>query len=508
MSCAPLYEQKLERFRTLLREIEYLKHTLNATLYWDKMTHMPEKGLAYRSEVMSFLGARLYERFESAELRQLVDDLDGRTENTVEVNAMLRQVRNGSIYISKIPQAEYSAYISLIANAEQVWERARQENSFSMFAPELEKIVAAFQSFAQYWGYEEDPYDALMSFYEPGTTVREMDRLANELREFIVPLVQAVSTCSKKSAAPAPDAFFLPTDEQRRLSHAVLETIGFDFSAGRLDEGPHPTMLSACPGDVRILTTYTPKDFRSGFFNTLHEGGMGLYEQDIAPRLLGTLLDEPASFATEVAEARLYENIIGRSAGFWYHFFPRMKELCPSLAIPDWETMFRCVNQVTPTPIRNDADELTYLLHILIRYELEKDLIHGRLSVRDLPERWRQKYTSYLGIDPPSDREGVLQDIQWAAGYMGYFPGYLTANLMAAQFAAAMERSLGPLQQLLAAGRFDAIHGWLAEHVHCSGATYLPGELVRQATGEPLRTTYFINYLRNKYSEVYQLKPQ
>ncbi len=506
MSDSHLYAQKLERLRTLIREIEYLKHTLNSTLYWDKMTHMPEKGLAYRSEVMSFLGTRLYERFESAELRQLVDYFDGRKENTVEVNAMVRQVRNSYIYISKIPQAEYSAYISLIANAEQVWEQAREENRFSIFAPYLEQIVTTFQSFADYWGYEDDPYDALMSFYEPGSTVQEMDQLSGELRDFVVPLLQSVREHSAAQPVISPACFTMPMGEQQRLSHAVLETIGFDFSAGRLDEGPHPTTLAASPGDVRIITTYTPQDFRSGLFNTLHEGGMGLYEQDIDPKLLGTLLDEVASFGTEVAEARLYENIIGRSAGFWRHFFPQMKELCPSLAVPDWETMFRAVNQVTPTLIRNDADELTYLLHILIRYEVEKDLIHGRITVRDLPDVWRQKYKAYLGINPTNDRDGVLQDIQWAAGYIGYFPGYLTANLMAAQFAAAMERSLGPLQQVLAEGRFDAIHQWLAEHVHRFGAIYSPGELVLRATGEPLRSTYFISYLRNKYTEIYQLK--
>lgn len=504
MSRTEIYTRKLERLRTLLREIEYLKHTLNATLYWDKMTHMPEKGLTYRSEVMTFLGNQLYERFDSAELRQLVDYFDGRKGNSPEVDAMVRRVRSNDIYIRKIPQKEYSAYISLIANAERVWEQAREENRFSTFAPYLERIVAAFQSFAGYWGYEEDPYDALMSFYEPGSTVREMDQLAEELRDFVVPLFHQIRE-RRAEGQPMLD-FALSLEEQRRLSRQVLETIGFDFAAGRLDEGTHPTTLAASPKDVRILTTYTPEDLRSGFFNTLHEGGMGLYEQDIDPSLAGTLLGEVASFATEVAEARLYENLIGRSAGFWSAFFPKMRELCPSLTVPNWETMFRWVNQVTPTLIRNDADELTYPLHILIRYEVEKDLIHSRLSVRDLPEVWEEKYRTYLGVTPSNHREGVLQDIQWAAGYMGYFPGYLTSNLMAAQFAAAMERSLGPIQVLLSEGRFGDIHQWLAEHVHRFGAIYSPGELVRQATGETLKTTYFINYLREKYTEVYQLK--
>ncbi len=500
--------QKLEQLRRLIREIEYLKYTLNSTLYWDKMTYMPEKGLTYRSEVMSFLASQLYERFRSPELRSLVDHFSRQKDAPPQVSAMVRRVESNYIYINKIPQAEYQAYIALIAKAEQVWEQAREANDFQRFAPYLERIVDTFRAFAGYWGYEAEPYDALMSFYEPGTTVQQMDRLADELKHFVIDLFQTLQARGMPCGEPAEGRFRLPLEEQRALSQYVLETIGFDFASGRLDEGSHPTTLAASPGDVRVITSYQAEDFRSGLFNTLHEGGMGLYEQDIDPALLGMLLGEVASFATELAEARLYENIIGRSAGFWEYLFPRMQQLCPSLAVDERETLFQSVNQVRPTLIRNNADELTYILHILIRYEVEKDLIRGTLSVAELPQVWRQKYTDYLGITPRNDREGVLQDIQWAAGYMGYFPGYLTSNLMAAQFAAALERELGPLRHLLAAGRFREIHQWLGTRVHRFGAIYPPGELVKRATGEPLRSTYFINYLREKYTEVYQLKKQ
>ena len=500
--------QKLEQLRRLIREIEYLKYTLNSTLYWDKMTYMPEKGLTYRSEVMSFLGAQLYERFRSPELRSLVDHFSRQKDAPPQVSAMVRRVESNYIYINKIPQAEYQAYIALIAKAEQVWEQAREANDFQRFAPYLERIVDTFRAFAGYWGYEAEPYDALMSFYEPGTTVQQMDRLADELKHFVIDLFQTLQARGMPCGEPAEGRFRLPLEEQRALSQYVLETIGFDFASGRLDEGPHPTTLAASPGDVRVITSYQAEDFRSGLFNTLHEGGMGLYEQDIDPALLGMLLGEVASFATELAEARLYENIIGRSAGFWEYLFPRMQQLCPSLAVDERETLFQSVNQVRPTLIRNNADELTYILHILIRYEVEKDLIRGTLSVAELPQVWRQKYTDYLGITPRNDREGVLQDILSAAGFMGYFPGYLTSNLMAAQFAAALERELGPLRHLLAAGRFREIHQWLATRIHRFGAIYPPGELVKRATGEPLRSTYFINYLREKYTEVYQLKKQ
>ena len=323
--------QKLEQLRRLIREIEYLKYTLNSTLYWDKMTYMPEKGLTYRSEVMSFLGAQLYERFRSPELRSLVDHFSRQKDAPPQVSAMVRRVESNYIYINKIPQAEYQAYIALIAKAEQVWEQAREANDFQRFAPYLERIVDTFRAFAGYWGYEAEPYDALMSFYEPGTTVQQMDRLADELKHFVIDLFQTLQARGMPCGEPAEGRFRLPLEEQRALSQYVLETIGFDFASGRLDEGSHPTTLAASPGDVRVITSYQAEDFRSGLFNTLHEGGMGLYEQDIDPALLGMLLGEVASFATELAEARLYENIIGRSAGFWEYLFPRMQQLCPSL---------------------------------------------------------------------------------------------------------------------------------------------------------------------------------
>ena len=268
--------QKLEQLRRLIREIEYLKYTLNSTLYWDKMTYMPEKGLTYRSEVMSFLGAQLYERFRSPELRSLVDHFSRQKDAPPQVSAMVRRVESNYIYINKIPQAEYQAYIALIAKAEQVWEQAREANDFQRFAPYLERIVDTFRAFAGYWGYEAEPYDALMSFYEPGTTVQQMDRLADELKHFVIDLFQTLQARGMPCGEPAEGRFRLPLEEQRALSQYVLETIGFDFASGRLDEGSHPTTLAASPGDVRVITSYQAEDFRSGLFNTLHEGGMGL----------------------------------------------------------------------------------------------------------------------------------------------------------------------------------------------------------------------------------------
>ncbi len=267
----------------------------------------------------------------------------------------------------------------------------------------------------------------------------------------------------------------------------------------------HPTTLANSPDDVRIITSYSEKDIRVGIFNTLHEGGKGLYEQDIDKRLMGTMLAEVSSFGVEEAEARLYENIIGRSHGFWKYFYGQLQQQCPEMDGVSIEEFYKSINKVEPSLIRNDADELTYILHIIIRYEIENDLINNRIKVEDLPEIWNEKYKEYLGVEPESDDEGVLQDIHWAAGYFGFFPSYFMANLISAQFMATIEEEVGSIDKLLEDGRLDIIHKWVSENVHSYGAIYSPTELVEKATGKPLESKYYINYLRNKYFEVYKL---
>lgn len=506
MAKGKIYETKLSDFKDMVKRIEYLKYTLNSLVYWDKITNMPEKGLEYRSEVMSYLGGELYNRFSDKKLRTYVNYFEGRKDNEKYVDSMIKRIKRNYSYVSSIPPKEYTQYITLIATAEGQWEKAKKEKDFKIFAPYLEKIVETFKSFAEYWGYDENPYDALMGYYEDGVTVSQMDTLAKELRGFVIELLSKIKAENKQ----IDDSFFnkginVSKDNQRRLSESLLKSIGFDFSAGRFDEGMHPTTLANSPDDVRIITSYSEKDIRVGIFNTLHEGGKGLYEQDIDKRLMGTMLAEVSSFGVEEAEARLYENIIGRSHGFWKCFYGQIQKQCPEMDGVSIEEFYKSINKVEPSLIRNDADELTYILHIIIRYEIENDLINNKIKVEDLPEIWNGKYKEYLGVEPESDDEGVLQDIHWAAGYFGFFPSYFMANLISAQFMATIEEEVGSIDKLLEDGRLDIIHKWVSENVHSYGAIYSPTELVEKATGKPLESKYYINYLRNKYFEVYKL---
>ncbi|MGN0714335.1 MAG: carboxypeptidase M32, partial [Anaerovoracaceae bacterium] len=271
------------------------------------------------------------------------------------------------------------------------------------------------------------------------------------------------------------------------------------------DTGAHPTILANSPSDVRIVNAYRQEDLRYGLFNVLHSGGKGIYQQSIDPALLGTFLAEVPSFAMEECIGRFYENILGRSRGFWSYFFDQICAAVPDFSERTPRDFYEDVNRISSSRIRLEADQLTYLLHIIIRYELERELINGRLTVSNLPQAWNQKYEDYLGMSPENDREGVLQDIHWAAGYVGYFPTYIVADLTAAQLAASIEKECGSLESLMETGNFAAITDWLRANIFCSGARYTAEELTLRATGEPLTSGYYMDYLRKKFSEVYNL---
>lgn len=497
------YEANLREFKELISKIEYIKYTMNSLVYWDKITYMPKDGIEYRSKVMSFMASEQYQLLASNQFNDLLKFFDGHKENDVVTESMVKRIKRNSVYVSKIPEEEYQAYIELIAVAEQVWEEAKDTSDFKIFQPYLEAIVETFIRFAEYWGYEEDPYDALLGYHEENLTVRKVDALTAEMKSFLIGFNREIqkSDFRRKPVKLPP----IEGSRQQALWKSMLSELGFRFSAGRVDIGAHPTILANSPADVRIVNSYHKEDIKAGIFNVLHEGGRGIYQQSISKELLGTFLAEASSFALEEAVGRLYENVIGRNKGFWSYFHPKLKRLIPELEMASLQDIYEDVNRLQPSLIRLDADELTYTLHIIIRYELEKDLINGRIKVCDLPALWNEKYEKYLGIKPTNDREGVLQDIHWAAGYIGYFPLYFVSNIAATQLTASIEREYGSFDVLLAGGHFDQINHWLAEHIFQYGAVYSFDQLMEAATKEPLNPQYYIDYLRKKYSEVYKL---
>ncbi|MBU5294283.1 carboxypeptidase M32 [Anaerosalibacter bizertensis] len=499
-------EKKLQKIKEHIRKIEYLKFTNNNLLYWDKVTNMPKKGIGFRSEVMSFLAGELHKLIEDKEFVKLVAYFDSKDPQELDIQtiSMIRKIKGNYEYINKIPSKEYRDYIYLIAEAEQVWSKSKRNDDFESVVPYLEKIVEHFKNFTEYWGYEEEPYDALFSFYGAGVNTKMVDEMFQELKGYIVKLLEDISTSKVRINDEIFSGYF-NKDAQSKMTIDILNRIGFDFDAGRVDEGEHPTILPNSNKDVRIITSYNEEDFRPAFTTALHGGGQALYEQGISSDLYGTLLAEPSSVVFLEAIARFYENIFGRSKEFWDFYYPIMQGYFPSFKTISKKNFYKALNKVDYSLIRMDADELTYNLHIIIRYEIEKDLINNKLSVKDIPDVWNEKYKEYLGIEPPNHGLGALQDVHWFSGYFGYFPNYILGNLYAAQIYSMIKREIPDYGELVSSGNWDKINDWFKEKIFIHGSIYYPEELIYLVTDENLKVDYFIDYLDEKYRYIYEM---
>jgi carboxypeptidase Taq len=393
----------------------------------------------------------------------------------------------------------------LQSKAESVWEDARAQSDFSMFEPYLEKIVDFKKRFVNYWGHEGNPYNPLLDLYEPGVTVDVIDRVFGQVREHIVPLVKAVTEAKDQ---PKTDFLFetFPADKQRAFSLEILKAMQYDFEGGRLDETVHPFCTGINYGDVRVTTRYDEKDFRTAVFGTIHEGGHALYDQNISKDLQGTPLRDGASMGIHESQSLFWENFVGRNRSFWEKKYPVLKKYASGqFDSVDLEDYYRAINVAGPSLIRIEADEMTYPLHIMVRYEIEKGLINGELAVKDLPGIWNEKMKDYVGIEPKRDAEGVLQDVHWSGGDFGYFPSYALGYMYAAQIKNAMLKDIPEFDRLLGEGNLSPIKEWLTQKVHRYGKTKKPIEILRDVTGEGLNAEYLIAYLENKYKEVYRL---
>lgn len=497
------YDTRLESFKELIRKIEYLKYTTNSLVYWDKITYMPRGSIEYRSKVMAFMANEQYKLLTSPEFIEHVRYFDNNKQNSEITNAMLKRIHRNSYFMASIPEQEYSEYIELIAKSEQIWAKAKKNNNFEMFEPYLEKIFDCFRRFSSYFGYENNPYDSLMDYYEEGLRVDGIDTMASELKSFLLPAIEKIKQCDNTPSALT--EIVANRTVQERLWNTVLKSIGFDFNFGRVDLGSHTTVLTNSPMDVRIVSSYEDTDLFNSLSNILHSGGKGVYQQAIDKKLMATFLAETPSFAMEESLGLFYENNIGKSKAFFRFFSDKVSKNIPELKDITPEELYMHSCEVKPSLIRNRADEVTFLLHILIRYELEKEIICGNLKVSDLKEAWNQKYTKYLGICPKSDSEGILQDIHWAAGYVGYFPTYLVSTLLASQIRSKLEEDMGDIDTIVSSGDFCDINAWLSEHIFKYGATYSTMELIKKATEHPLGSSHHIRYLRDKYSDRYKV---
>ncbi|MGD9675214.1 MAG: carboxypeptidase M32, partial [Candidatus Bipolaricaulia bacterium] len=390
------------------------------------------------------------------------------------------------------------------SQAQAAWVAARKASDFKAFQPHLEKMVGYARKFAELYGYEEHPYDALIEDFEPGMTCRKLSAVIDPLRAELVPFLRRLVDEGTKPDDSLLEGSF-DVDTQRRMSRRALEIILYDFEAGGLADVAHPFTTTIGPGDVRVTNRYLEKRLLSGLFGALHEGGHGLYNQGIPADLYTLGLSRGSSNGIHESQSRMIENQIGRSLPFWRFFQPVLAEFFPQFGKAKPEALYAAANVVAPSLIRVEADEVTYNFHIMLRFEIEAGLIDGSIAVADLPRLWNDAMKRYLGVVPPNDAQGVLQDVHWSQGSFGYFPSYMLGNLYAAQMLATIRKQLPNLDATIQKGDLKPLLGWLREHVHRYGAMYEPQEMMTRVTGEELNPAYFVRYVKEKFSAIYKI---
>lgn len=500
-------EQIIQQFMNRLRLIKSYEEAAGV-LYWDLRTGAPKKGVAQRAQTIGMLQTESFKLMIADEMGEWLAAL-AKPETARKLSEMEKravEIMNRRYTRSKkIPTDTYQQYVTLTSEAESIWEEAKAKSDYRMFQPYLQKIVDYNRQFTELWGYEDHPYDALLDDYDPGMTVRILDTLFAELRDKLVPLVAAV-----KQSAIVPDTSFLkqPFDQrkQRAFSEHIVRQLGYDFAAGRIDETEHPFATGLNIGDVRITTRFKPDDITFSLFSTIHECGHALYEQNLSPELAGTPLAEGASYGIHESQSRFWEIFVGMSRPFWKRYLRDLQEHFPGqLDDVSVEQFYRAINKAEPSLIRIEADELTYNLHIMVRYEIEKQLIAGDITTDDLPDIWNEKYEEYLGVRPARDAEGILQDVHWSGGAFGYFPSYSLGNMYAAQITAALRKDFADFDAKIENGDFAPIKDWLTERIYRHGSLMRPEQFIKQVTGEELNASYLTDHLHRKFSELYEL---
>lgn len=495
------YDQLIDRYR----EARMLE-SVSSLIGWDERTYMPLKGSAHRAEQMALLAKMLHVKLTEPVLGELLDTVERSSlvagaDSDAAVNVReIRRVYNRAV---KVPAALVEELARIVTRAQNVWQEARQRSDFPTFAPWLEKIVKLKREEAQAVGYKDSPYDALLDEYEPGATAREITAVFAALRKEVTPLVAAIAAAGKKPRADILTREF-PVERQQLFGQAAAAAIGFDFASGRLDTTVHPFCSGIGPGDCRLTTRYHPREFNQGFFGILHEAGHGIYDQGLDPAHFGLPLGTFVSLGIHESQSRLWENQIGRGRPFWEHFFPRLQQTYPgTLDDVGLDDFVFAVNAVARSFIRVEADEVTYNLHIILRFELEQALIGGDLKPGDVPGAWNEAFQKSFDLTPPDAAHGCLQDIHWSMGGLGYFPTYTLGNLYAAQFMEQARRDLPGLDDDSRRGDFTRLRHWLNDKIHRPGMRWRPRVLCEKVTGKPLSPQPLVNYLRQKFGALY-----
>lgn len=488
--------QELKDKLTRIADINYA----TAVLHWDKETYMPEKGMANRSRQLSTLSEIAHKLFTEKSTGKLLNELQSASLDETDLINILRTAEDYEKMV-KLPGSFVAKSSELSSLAFQAWIEARKMNDFKLYEKDLDNLISHKRKEADLLGFKNHPYDALLDLYEPACTVGFLDNLFQDVKTQLVPLVAALR--SKNQV----DRSFLylnyPKDKQWEFGLSILKTMGYDFQAGRQDISEHPFTINFGSTDVRVTTRVDENDFGNMTWSCIHEGGHALYEQGLLAEQYGLPCGSAASLAMHESQSRLWENMVGRGSSFWQYFYPQLKKAFQNnLQSIDNQHFYKSINHIAPNTIRTEADELHYHFHVMIRYEIEKSIMEGTLKTSELKDYWNAKYMEYLNIEVPSDKEGILQDIHWSHGSIGYFPTYSLGSFYAAQFFEKALKDIPNLNVQISKGDCSQLLKWLRENIHQHGRKYLPEELCTKVTGQKLSLEPFMEYIRNKYADI------
>ncbi len=499
-------DEKLNQLKAILAEISDL-NAAGSLMGWDQQVYMPPGGADARGTQLATLQKLIHEKSTSPEIGQLLEDLSAETADLdpdSDDARLIRVAKRDYERAVKVPTTFTAEFTKVTSDAFSAWMEARAEDDFSKFQPYLEKIVSMEHQFVEFFAPYEHVYDPLLDMFEPGMTTADVKAIFEAMRPRQVALIREISEHQQVDDSFLHGAF----DEQKQWDFGVevITRFGYDWNRGRQDKSAHPFTINFSRDDVRITTRFDQDYLGSALFGTMHEGGHALYEQGISKKYERTPLAGGASLGVHESQSRMFENLIGRSLPFWEYFYPRLQETFPAqLGNVDLQTFYKGINKVAPSLIRVEADEATYNLHIMLRMELEIALMEGSLAVADLPEAWNASMKEYLGITPPNNADGVLQDVHWSGGMIGYFATYALGNLISVQLWEKAHSDIPDLESQIRRGEFSDLLAWLVENVHQYGRKYEPQELVQRITGSKIDPAPYLRYLERKYGQIYGL---
>ena len=496
-------KEMLEKFYAWQEKLGAYGHAMSL-IYYDGATVAPKGTAMNRAHALSILSEEVYKLSTDEGMIALMEELDKVSNTLSEKDARAIEICLKDIKeMKKIPMDEFIAYQELMVEADDVWHRAKETSDFELFRPVLEKIFDTQKRFAKYCAPEMHPYNYCLDKFEKGLDMEKCDKFFSALKDKLVPLIKKIGEAKQVSDACIKGDF--DEKEQEKFSYELMKTIGIDLDHCGLGTTEHPFTTSiGSHHDVRITTNYDRENLASSMFSVIHEGGHALYDMNSADEYAYTPLDGGVSMGIHESQSRFYENLLGRSEAFVSYIFPKMQECFPSLKDTTADEVYKAINMVTPSLIRTEADEVTYCLHVMVRYELEKKVMSSQLEVKDLPAEWNKLYKEYLGVTVPDDKRGVLQDSHWSGGGIGYFPSYALGSAYGAQLLHKMKETVD-VEKCLKTGDFAPINQWNRDHIWKFGCLKEPNQLLVYALGEEFDPTYYTNYLEEKYSKIYGL---